>query len=356
MKKIIKFILLIFLFVLLIWPVYYFISKKNAKEISYKLEKPQKRDIKNFVVCSGIILPKEEVEIKARVSGVLEALYVKSGDSVRKNQVIAKISIIPDVGELASSESEIKVAKINFENQKVIYSRNKVLLEKGIISRTEFEAIETRFLNAQEQLNSANKNHLIVKSGNYSNNQKSSTSIVSTIDGIVTLLPTKIGSSIIQSNNFNEGTTIAKIANIEEMVFEGNVKEYEVAKLEIGMPVLINTAISDIDEEGLLSEISTSGKNMDGMILFEIKSKLTASKIKKTGFSANAKIITQKKKNTLSINEEWVSFKNDSTFVFIHKNDAEYEKRFVNLGLSDGIFTEVLSGLNEDETLRIYDK
>ncbi len=341
---------------LLIWPIYYFILKRNAHRVSYSLKEPLIRDIKDFVVCSGVILPKEEVEIKSRVSGLLEEIYVKNGDSVHKNQIIAKIKIIPDIGQLSLSESKINVAKINFENQKAIYIRNKSLLEKGIIAKSEFETIETNFLNAKERLNSANREYRIIKSGDPSGGKKSNTSITSTINGIVILLPAKIGSSVIHSNNFNDGTTIAKIANVDEMIFEGNVKEYEVSKLQIGMPVLINTAISDIKEEGFLSEISSSGKNIDGMILFEIKSKLVASKIKKTGFSASAKIVIQENRNVLCVNEGWVKFSNDSTYLYIHENDDNFEKRSIILGISDGIYTEVLSGIKEGEVIRVYDK
>jgi HlyD family secretion protein len=356
MKKIFKTVLLILFVALFIWPVYYFMTKKDASIPTYTLEKPKERNIKNFVICSGIVLPKEEAEIKSRVSGVLEELYVKNGDSVRKNQVIAKISIIPDMAELASSESSLKIAKINFENQKISYHRNKILLEKGVIARNDFESIENSYLNTKEQLNDAKKRYQIIKSGNYSNSHPSNTSIVSTIDGIVISLPTKIGVSIIQSNNFNDGTTIAKIANIENMVFEGSVKEYEVSKLAEGMNVIINSAIDDQDQKGVLSEVSTSGKNSDGMILFDIKSTLVNLKIKRSGFSANAKIITKERDNVMSIKEEWITIKNDSTYVVLHKNEDEIEKRIVELGLSDGIYTEILSGLNNNDLIRVYDK
>lgn len=356
MKKISKILITSLLLLLLVWPLYYFMTKKKAKEPTYTLYKPVKKDIKNFIVCSGIVLPKKEVEIKSRVSGILDKLYVKNGDSVYKNQVIAHIRIVPNIAELAASESDIKIAKINFENQNAIYNRNRTLFEKGVIAKVEFEATQTQYFNAKEQLNNARKRYQIVKSGNYASSHQSNTAIISTIDGIITLLPTKIGASIIQSNNFNEGTTIAKVANIEEMIFEGNVKEYEVAKLNQGMDVIINSAINDQEQNGILSEISTSGKNTDGMILFEIKSTLAKSNARKTGFSANAKIITEQRKNVLSIKEEWITIKGDSTYVLVHKNENENEKRMVQLGLSDGLYTEVLSGLKDNEMIRIYDQ
>ncbi len=354
MKKKIKILLKLLLTALLIWPVYYFITKKNAQEETYITKKLQKRDLKNFIICSGIILPKEEVEIKSRVSGVLEKIYVKNGDSIHKNQIIAKIKIIPDIERLSSSQIEINVAKNRFNNKKAIYNRNKELFEKGIVAKSKFEIIETDYLNALEDLKNTKRTYQIVKSGNYSGGT-TNTSIVSTIDGVVTLLPIKVGSSVIQSNNFSEGTTIAKVANIDEMIFEGNVKEYEVAKLTKGMPVKIATAISDKEEDGILSEISTSGKNTDGLILFEIKSKLTNSKIRKTGFSANAKIIIKEKKNILCLKEKWITFSNDTSYVYIHKNDDKYEKRAIKLGISDGVYTEVISGIKENESIRIYD-
>lgn len=356
MNKILKLLFLILLLILIAWPVYYFINKKSSNMIGYKLKKPLKRDIQNFIICSGIILPKEEVEIKSRVSGVLDKIYVKVGDSVHKGQIIAKVKIIPDVGKLVTAESKIKKAKINFENQNKQYSRNKTLFDKGIISKSNFESKETTYLNALEDLRSAQKDYKIIKSGDYSNNEQSNTSIISTINGIITLLPIKIGSTITQSNNFNGGTTISKIANIDEMIFEGNVKEYEVANLQIGMNVIIKSALSNKEEEGYLSEISTSGKNIDGIILFNIKCKLKTSPLKKTGFSAIAKILTKERKKVLCIKEDWLSFKNDSSFVHVQENKRDFKKRNIIIGLSDGIYSEVLSGLNEDETIIVYDK
>lgn len=356
MKKIIKTLLLIVLVVLFIWPLYYFTTKKNASVPSYELVQAEQRNLKNFIICSGIVLPKEEAEIKSRVSGVLEELYVKNGDRVHKNQVIAKIKVIPNMIDLASAESTLKIAEINFKNQEVSYKRNKLLYEKGVISRMDFETFENSYLNAEEQLKDAKKRFRIVKSGNYSKAHPSNTSIVSTIDGIVTELPTKIGVSVIQSNNFNDGTTIAKIANTETMIFEGSVKEYEVSKLAKGMDVIINSAIDDEDQEGILSEVASSGKNSDGMILFDIKSTLFNLKSSRSGYSANAKIITKERKNALSIKEEWITIQNDSTFVLIQKEDQETEKRFVKLGLSDGIYTEVISGLDKNDLIRVYDQ
>ena len=324
--------------------------------VKYSLKKTFKGDIQNFIICSGIILPKEEVEIKSRVSGILEEIYVKVGDSVYKNQVIAKVKIIPDIGQLSNAESKIKLAKINFENQKKQYTRSSFLFEKGIISKSDFEEEENAFLNSQEKLINAQKEFRIIKSGDYSSNKHSNTSIVSTINGIIIGLPTKIGSTIIQSNNFNDGTTVAKIADMNEMIFDGNVKEYEVADLKVGMEVSIKSSLGNFKEKGLLSEISKSGENVDGMIMFNIKSKLKTSKLDKTGFSANAKILTKERKNVLCIKEEWLSFKNDSSYVYIHKSDSEFEKKYINIGLSDGIYAEVSSGLSGDETIRVYDK
>lgn len=356
MKKITRYLLLVLLSFLLIWPIYYFITKRMEKEPSFILSTLENRSIYNYTICSGIVLPKEEVEIKSRVSGILEDIFVKNGDSVYKNQTIAKITVIPNVGELSAARSKIKTTKINFQNQENNYLRNKTLFEKGIISKSNFELIETSYLNIREELDNARRAYSIIKSGDYSNRNQSNTSIVSTIDGIVTLLPTKIGSSVIQNNNFNEGTTIAKIANVKEMIFEGNVKEYEVSKLHKGMPLLINTAINDEAISGHITEISTSGKTIDGMILFEIKSDLVAPNLKNTGFSASAKITIEERIDVSSLKEEWITFTNDSSYVFVHKSDDQFERRFVQLGLSDGIYTEVLSGLNENETIRVYDK
>lgn len=355
MKKAIKLILLIAVFGLLIWPIYYFANKRTSGNLGYKLEKPFNKDIQNFVICSGVILPKEEVEIKSRISGVLEKIYVTLGEKVHKNQIIAKIKIIPDVGEMALAESRVNTARINFENQRSIYNRNRLLIDKEIISRAEFESIQTNYLNAKEELNKSIKEFSIIKSGNDSNKQ-SNTSIISTIEGYVTLLPSKIGSSIIQSNNFNEGSTIAKVAKINEMVFDGNVTEDEVENLKLGMPVLISTALNKKVNSGNLIEISTSGKDTNGIITFNIKSNLKSAETKKTGFSANAKILTRELKNILCIKEEWMTIENESIYVYVKKKEDLFLKRQITVGMSDGIYIEVRSGLNKNEIIKVDDK
>lgn len=355
MKKTVKLILLTLLVLVLAWPIYYFIIKSGTKDQKYTLEKPITKDLQNFIICSGVILPKEEVEIKSRVSGVLDQIYVRPGDSVHKNQVIAKIRIIADIGEIAAAESKINTAHINFENQKSIYNRNKILLEKEVISKTEFETVATNYFNAKEEINRANRDYTVIRTGNDPSRQ-SNTLIVSTIDGIVTMLPTKVGATITQSNNFNDGTTIAKVANINEMIFDGDVLEYDVDGLAIGMPVSITTALNKVKSDGILTEISTSGNNTDGIITFNIKSKIKSKNITRTGFSANAKILVKERKNVVCIKEEWVSFDNDSAYIQIHKNNTEFEKKYITLGMSDGIYTEVLSKLNKNEIIRVDDK
>jgi HlyD family secretion protein len=260
------------------------------------------------------------------------------------------------LGELTNAESAITSARLNLNIQKTIYERNKILFRDAVISKSEFEEIERAYLAATETLNLANSRYSIVKTGNLNISRESNTVIVSTINGVISSIPSKVGASIIQSNNFNDGTTIAKVANTNELVFEGKVKEYEIGSLVTGMPVMVKLAINDEEVEGELTEISTSGKDVNGTILFDIKSKIRPLKAKRIGFSANAKILIRERKNVLAVKEDWFRIRKDSVFVWIHKNANEYVERYLKTGISDDVFTEVLEGLKENEYIRNYDK
>ena len=355
MKKIKTVVFAIIALALLAFPVYYFVSKAKQNEKNYSLESPITRNIKNFILSSGTIIPEREVEIKSRVAGVLEEIYVKNGDSVDKNQIIAKVKIIAEIASLANAEADVKLARVSFENQEQNYKRDKEAFDKHLITLAQFQTTEANYETAKENLNKSLRNYDIIKSGGDKKTQ-SNTLIRSTISGTVTQLPTKVGASIIQSNNFNDGTTIAKIADIETLIFDGNVKEYEVSDLRIGMPVSIKASISDEENAGELTEIATSGTDQSGTIVFNIKSKLKESEHKRTGFSAIAKIVTKEKDSVLCVNEKWVTFENDSSFVFVQINEESDEKRFIKLGMSDGIYSEVLSNLTKEDKIRVYDR
>lgn len=351
MKKIFKILFLLLLLLLIVYPVYYFVSRDGEK-FSYEIVSPNIRNINNYIICSGIVLPKEEVDIKSRISGILKYLYVKNGDSVRIGEKIAEIKVIPEMGVLANAQSSVNSTKINLTNQESIFARNKLLYEKGVISRMEFETIENDYLTANEKYNNSIENLKIVKYG-FSSSSNPNTIIVSTIDGIITSIPYEVGASVIQTNNFNEGTTIAKVANTQQMIFHGQIKEFDVSKIRVGMPVIISVSINNDDLKGRIVEISTSGKNVNGMILFDIKCSLVSSGLEKTGFSANAKIITDKRDKVLSVKEEWIYFEKDTAKLNIHFNDDKAEMHPIGLGISDGIYTEVISGLDINDKIRV---
>ena len=355
MKRLLKSFGLIILLLLVIFPIYYYLKKVNSKTENYTLEKVVNKKIKNYIFSSGIVLPKEEVEIKSRISGVLDEYYFKVGDTVKKGDAIAKVKVIPNLENLIKLESNIKLEKNKLSTEKLKYQRNKKLYEKGVIARAEFEQTELSYLNIKENYNKVLNEYSFVKSGNSRNNKKNSNTLIkSTINGMVTSIPSEIGSTVTESNNFSAGTTIAKIANIEEMVFEGKVKEYELKNLKEGMTVFVNTSISNEMVLGKLIEISTSGENEDGMIFFGIKCSINNLRTKRTGFSATARILIRESKSNMAIKEECIVFENDSSYVYIHINKEIAEKKNVESGVSDGVFTEVVSGLKEKQILRCY--
>ena len=353
MKFIKTFSTIIVAILLLAYPVYYFMSKHQSDKKKFSLESPEKRDISNFILSSGTIIPEKEVLIKSRVAGVLDDIFVKSGDAVSKNQIIAKIKVIPDLVALANAQADVSLARLDFKNKEEAYKRDSLSFEAGLTTLANFQNSQTTYLQSEENLEKSIANYEIIKSGGQQN--QNNTLIRSTIDGVVTLLPTKVGASIIQSNNFNDGTTIAKIADIQQLIFDGNVQEYEVSGLKLEMPVTITSSVNEIESLGNLSEIATSAETVDGNIVFNIKSRLNAVDYKRTGFSAVAKIVTKEKKDVLAINEKWITFENDSSFVFVNINEEKDEKRYVKLGISDGVYAEVLSNLSKDDKIRVYD-
>jgi len=355
MKKVVKSTLILLGIVLIIVPIYYFFSKNSSQQKAYQTVQPTYEDIQLYTICSGIISPLEEVELKSRVPGVLDEILVQVGDSVKKGEVIGVVKLIPDMGDVEVLKSKINIARNEVNAQKLKFNRHKVLFDKGVIAAAEYEIVEKEYLNNKEELDNLQNQLIILESGSVPNSKRSNTEIRSTIDGIVTDIPVEVGVTITESNNFNDGTTITKIANLQSMIFEGKVMEYDVSKLRLGMPVLINTALDDENQISYLTEISTSGHKEDGVITFEIRSLLENPRFKKTGYSANAKILLKEKKDVLALKEQWITTKNDTNFVNIKNPDGTIEKRVVTTGFSDGIYTEVLSGVKDGEILVFYD-
>ncbi|MCG8476391.1 MAG: efflux RND transporter periplasmic adaptor subunit [Cytophagales bacterium] len=336
---------------------YYLYDKAQEKPVVYSSVSPFKTNIVKKTVATGSITPRKEVAVKSHISGVVDKLFVEAGDLVKKNQLIARIKIIPNISSLNQAEARVKTATINFKNAKAEFKRNKNLFNQQVISQQEFVRYELEYQLRDQELETAKENLEIVKEGATKKKGSVSNLIYSTADGMVLEVPVKEGNFVIESNTFNDGTTLASIADMNEMIFLGKVDESEVGKIRQGMPLSLQVgAIQDETFEALLEYISPKGIDEEGAIQFEIKAevRLKEGTFLRSGYSANADIVLEKRDSVLALQESNLIFddESDSVFVELEIGEQEFEKRLVKTGLSDGINIEILSGLKPKDKVK----
>ncbi len=355
----------------------YYLWKKNQEDpISYTTAEPSKETIVVKTVATGSIVPKEEVLIKPNISGVVEEVYIEAGEYVNAGDLIAKIRVIPNVSSLtsaknniASNQTALQTAEINYKTQKSIYDRQKALFDKGVISANDFDAINNTYLQAKQSVEqarinvtSARQNYDIIKTGTTSGlGNIAQTQVRATVSGMVLDVPVKEGNQVIEANNFNEGTSIASLADVKKMIFEGKVDESEVGKIKEGLPLEITVgAIENEKFDAVLDYIAPKGVEENGAIQFEIKGSLAQidSTFIRAGLSANASIILGKAEGVLAIKEALVQYdpKTKKPFVEIEVGDQKFERRDIELGISNGIFVEVKSGISETDKIKVWNK
>jgi HlyD family secretion protein len=360
MKKILKFIFIGILIFIVGWTFYFLYTKSKPKKVVYEIVTPKKESIKKSTIITGKISPRDEILIKPQISGIVSEVYKEAGQKVSVGEIIAKVKVIPDVGSLNNAESRLRTAEIDLTQSNQEFERQKKLFEKGIVTKEEYEKAETAYKTAKENYETSQDALQIIKEGiSERTAQYSSTLIRSTISGLVLDVPVKVGNSVIQSNTFNDGTTIATIANMNDMIFIGNVDETEVGRIKEGMKMTLTVgALQDVKLDAVLEYISPKGvESTGGANQFEIKA---AAKIKeevfiRAGYSANGEIILASVDSVLAIPENTVEFANDSSFVHIlkaEKPEQVFEKQFIEVGLSDGVNIEVKSGLTADDKIR----
>lgn len=336
--------------------LYYLYSKNQQKPVKYKVETPIYTDIIQKTVATGSVVPRKEIEIKPQVSGIIDKLYVEAGDVVNKGDLIATIRIIPNMVNLNNAENRVNRARIDKDNAQKDYDRNQPLFKDGVISAADFQRFELALKGAEEELAAAKDNLEIIQKGSAKKfGSRGNTHVRATDQGMILDIPVEEGNSVIESNTFNDGTTIATLADMDDMIFEGMVDESEVGKVETGMDLVLTIgAIEDESFDAKLEHISPKGIEENGAIQFEIRAAihLKEKQFIRAGYSANADIVLQRKDSVLAIPESLVAFSNDSAFVEIEVGDQEYEKRYIPTGLSDGIHIEVLSGISDDTRLK----
>lgn len=359
MKKFFKIALLVIVALIFVWTFYYLWAKGQPHESIYELTKAEKRDIERTTIATGKIEPRNEIDIKPQISGIIVELYKEAGQKVNKDEVIAKVKVIPEMGELNSAESRVRINEISFRQAETEYNRVKNLYEDKVISAEEYENAEVAYNKAKEELATAKDNLEIVKTGISRNSANASNTLIrSTITGLILDIPVKVGNSVILSNTFNDGTTIATVADMSDLIFKGKIDETEVGRIKEGMPVKITLgALQDMVFNANLEYISPKGVEENGANQFEIKAAMNVpdSVTIRSGYSANAEIVLAHVNSVISIPESVLQFSNDSTFVYVLTDSVPsqtFERRNVKTGISDGINIEIKKGLSANEKVR----
>ena len=358
MKKYFKIALFFFFGVAVLWTVWFLWQRSRPKVTKYEVEKVTIGNVEKNTVATGKVDPRNEILIKPQMSGIIAEIYKQAGDKVNAGDIIAKIKVIPDMVSLNSAESRVQRAEIAMAQSEKNYNRDKKLYEDKVISREEFERTDLQYKNDKEEMKAAKDNLSLVRDGISSNkSQISNTLVRSTITGTILDVPVKVGNSVIQSNSFNDGTTIATVANMSDMLFVGKLDETEVGRIKVGMPMDITIgALQDQKLTATLEYVSPKGKEENGAIMFEMKAAVKVPKdvFVRAGYSANAEILLTRQTDVLTIPESCVEFSGDTSFVYVlkTKEPQAFEKRRVKLGLSDGIKIEVKSGLKLKDQLR----
>ena len=356
MKRLIPITIVLIVFGAFLATLWFLYQKSQKKPVEFETESPVISDIVKKTVATGALVPRKEVEIKARVSGILTRLHVEPGQKIVHGDLIADITIVPDMASLNRAESEVKAASIALDNAKRELERNRGLYEQSVISDAELARYKVDFALRKQEYDAAAANLQIVKEGaTRGASKQANTKVRSTVDGTVLDVPFREGASVIESNNFNPGTTIALVADMGDMIFQGQVDESEVGKLETGMALDIKVgALEDHVLRGKLEYIAPKGVAAEGVIKFEVKAALDAKEgvFIRAGYSANADIVLDRRDKVLAISEGLLQFDDGKPFVEVETALATFQRRNVEVGLSDGILIEIRSGVNKNDKIK----
>lgn len=359
--KILKYIGIILLISGALFAAAYFIKTNDKSAIVYETKTIITTSIEKKTVITGKVIPEDEVEIKPQIQGIIDALFVEEGDKVNTGDLLAKIKVVPNEQNLNSAEGRLANSRIVLKNAKIDFKRNNDLFDKGIISKQDFDNIQLRYNQSELDVSNAISDLQIIRSGSKGGAASANTNIRATVPGTVLEIPVEEGFQVIASNSFNAGTTIATIADLNKMIFEGKVDEAEVGKLIVGMPLEVNLgAIEDQSLEAKLKFIAPKGNEEQGAVQFKIEADLflNDSIFVRAGYSANASLILERKENVMAIEESLLQFDRDTEkpYVEIQVADQKFERRDIEIGLSDGVNVEVLSGLTEDDQIKVWNK
>ncbi len=363
MKKFLKITLLVILAAGIIGTFVFLWMKSRPKVVVYETVNAEITDLQKTTVATGKVEPRDEILIKPQISGIIDEVYKEAGQSIRKGEVIAKVKVIPELGQVNSAESRVRLAEINEKQAQTDFDRVEKLFNDKLISREDFEKSEVALKQARVEVQTAKDALEIIKEGITKNSASlSSTLIRSTIDGLILDVPVKAGNSVIMSNTFNDGTTIATVANMNDLIFKGKIDETEVGRIHEGMPVKLTIgALQNLTFDAQLEYISPKGVEENGANQFEIKAAVSVpdSVQIRSGYSANAEIVLQRAQQTLAVPESVIEFSGDSTFVYVMTDsvpEQKFQRQPVIAGMSDGIKIEIKSGVTVKDKIRGAEK
>ncbi len=339
----------------------YFIKTNDKSVIVYEIKKTLITSIEKKTVVTGKVIPEDEVEIKPQIQGIIDEIFVEEGDLVKTGDLLAKIKVVPNEQNLNSAEGRLANSRIVLKNAQIEFNRNKDLFEKGIISKQDFDNVKLRYNQSKLDVSNAISDLQIIRSGSKGGAASANTNIRATVPGTVLEIPVEEGFQVIASNSFNAGTTIATIADLNKMIFEGKVDEAEVGKLKVGMPLEVSLgAIEDQALKAKLKFIAPKGNEEQGAVQFKIEADLylNDSIFVRAGYSANASLVLERKDSVMAISESLLQFdrKTEEPYVEIEIENQKFERRDIKIGISDGINVEIISGISENEKIKVWNK
>ncbi len=364
MNKIVKYILIGVLVLGALWAAAFFIKSNSKSAVTYEIQNPFITNIEKKTVATGKLIPEDEIEIKPQISGIIQKIYKEEGDKVKAGDLIAMIKVVPNEQALNQARGRVRNAELALNNSKIEYDRNKTLFDKGVIASQDFNTLQLQYNQAQQEIENAKADYQIIRQGSAGGSSSANTNIRATVDGTILEIPVEEGDQVIESNNFNDGTTIATIADLSNMIFEGKVDEGEVAKLKVGTPLKINLgAVEGKELDAKLRFIAPKGIEETGAVQFKIEGDVEVKDdiFIRAGYSANASLVLEKKDSVLVIPEALLQFdkKTDKPYVEIADGaveDQKFLRKDIEIGISDGVNVEIVSGLTESDKVKVWNK
>ena len=356
MKKVIKYIVVVLIVAVFAGTFVFLYKKSKPEEIRYQELTASRKDIARTTVLTGKIIPRNEVNIKPQINGIIAEIFKEAGQMVQQGEVIARLTVIPDMNSLSAAQSRVRLSEINLKQAQTNFDREKALYEKNLISAEEYEKTEQQLNQAKEEYAASQESLEVIRDGVSSKNATSSSTLIrSTITGLILDIPVKVGNSVIQANTLNDGTTVATVANMSDLIFEGQVDETEVGSLYESMPLTITIgALRDYSFDADLEYISPKAVESNGANQFKVKAavKVDSEHTIRSGYSANAQIELEKADSVLSVPESALEFMKEDAYVYVKQEDGTYKQVKITTGLSDGVNIEVKEGLQEGDIIR----